>query len=133
MSSSTPDEQAIHDLHEAWIAAANTGDIDRLLALMAADAVFLNPGEAPLGRAGFPAKFTGAHRQFHIACTSDVEEVVVAGDVAYTRCRDALSVTPRGAGASTTRLSGHRLTVYRRQPDGRWLLARDANTLTPVA
>jgi ketosteroid isomerase-like protein len=25
------------------------------------------------------------------------------------------------------------MTVFRKQPDGRWLLARDANTLSPVA
>jgi ketosteroid isomerase-like protein len=30
-------------------------------------------------------------------------------------------------------LAGHRITVYRKQPDGRWLLARDAHTLSPVA
>jgi ketosteroid isomerase-like protein len=30
-------------------------------------------------------------------------------------------------------LAGHRLTVYRKQPDGRWLLVRDAHTLSPVA
>jgi ketosteroid isomerase-like protein len=29
------------------------------------------------------------------------------------------------------RLAGHRLTVYRKQLDGRWLLARDAHTLSP--
>jgi ketosteroid isomerase-like protein len=29
-------------------------------------------------------------------------------------------------------LAGYRLTVYRKHPDGRWLLARDAHTLTPV-
>ena len=31
-----------------------------------------------------------------------------------------------------TQLAGHRITVYRKQPDGRWLLARDAHTLSPV-
>jgi len=25
------------------------------------------------------------------------------------------------------------MTIYRKQPDGRWLLARDANVLSPVA
>jgi ketosteroid isomerase-like protein len=42
-----------------------------------------------------------------------------------------LSVTPR-AGGETVQLAGYRLTVYRKQPDGRWLLARDAHTVVPV-
>jgi ketosteroid isomerase-like protein len=29
-------------------------------------------------------------------------------------------------------LAGHRITVYRKQDDNRWLLARDAHTLSPV-
>jgi uncharacterized protein (TIGR02246 family) len=131
MSSTSTDEQAIRDLHEAWIVAVNTGDTDRLLCLMADDAVFMNPGEEPLRRDGFPAKFTSAHRRFHIRCLSELEEVAVLGDLAWTRCRDSLCVTPRD-GDATTRLAGHRLTLYRRQPDGRWLLSRDANTLTPT-
>jgi ketosteroid isomerase-like protein len=44
---------------------------------------------------------------------------------------DALSVTPR-AGGEATHLAGYRITVYRKQSDGRWLLARDAHTLSPV-
>lgn len=126
------DDRAIRAVHEAWITAANTSDIDRLLALMTGDAVFLNPGEAPLGRDGFPGKFMAAHRQFHIRCVSELEEIVVAGDHAHTLCRDTLEATQRDGGEAM-HLAGHRLTVYRRQPDGRWLLARDANTLSPAA
>jgi ketosteroid isomerase-like protein len=28
---------------------------------------------------------------------------------------------------------GHRIAIYRKQPDGCWPLARDAHTLSPVA
>lgn len=126
-----PDEQAIRDVHSAWIAAVNAGDLDRLLGLMADDVVFLNPGEAPLGRDAFPAKFLGGHKQFHIRCVSELEEVVLAGGVAWTRARDSLSAIPH-AGGKAMQLAGYRLTVYRRQPDGRWLLARDAHTLAPL-
>ena len=126
------DEQAIRDIHANWIDAVNGGDLDRLLALMADDVVFLNPGRAPVGREGFPVGFASAHEQSRIRCISELEEVVIAGEVAYTRCRDSLTVTPRG-GEETMELSGHRITIYRKQPDGRWLLARDANTLSPVA
>lgn len=127
-----PDEIAIRAVHSTWIDAVNAGDLARLLPLMSDDVVFLTPGQAPIGRDGFSANFSAAHQQLRIRCRSELEEVVVVGEVAYTRSRDALSVTPR-AGGETAQLAGHRITVYRKQPDGRWLLARDAHTLSPVA
>ena len=127
-----PDEQAIRELHSIWIDAVNAGDLAHLLTLMADDVVLLNPGRAPVGREGFSAVFSSAHQQARIHCVSDLEEVVVVGEVAYTLSRDSLSVTPR-AGGEAMHLAGHRITVYRKQPDGRWLVARDAHTLSPVA
>lgn len=126
------DERAVRALHAAWIDAVNGGDLARLLGLMADDAVFLSPGRQPLGPEEFPAGFAAAHQHSRIRCVSELQDVVVAGDVAYTVCRDSLRVTPRGDGAALE-LAGHRMSVYRRQPDGRWLLARDAHTLVPVS
>jgi uncharacterized protein (TIGR02246 family) len=126
-----PDEREIREVHSTWISAVNGGDLVRLLTLMAGDVVFVSPGQAPFGRDGFSANFSAAHKQVRISCSSELEEVVVIGEVAYTRSRDALSVTPR-AGGKATQLAGHRITVYRKQSDGRWLLARDAHTLSPV-
>ena len=125
------DEQKIHEVHSIWIDAVNCGDLVRLLTLMTEDVVFLNPGQAPFGRDGFSAAFSTAHQKVQLRCISELEEVVVVGEVAYTRSRDALSVTPQ-SGGETTQLAGHRLTVYRKQPAGHWLLARDAHTLSPV-
>ena len=125
------DERAIREVHTTWIDAVNGGDLVRLFTLMADDVVFLNPGQAPFGRDRFPVGFSAAHQQSRIRCISELEEIVVVGEVAYTRSRDALSVTPR-AGGEATQLAGYRITVYRKQPDGRWLLARDAHTLSPV-
>ncbi len=125
------DERQIREMHSTWIEAVNAGDLVRLLTLMTDDVVFLNPGQSPFGRDGFSANFAAAHQKDRIRCISELEEAVVGGEVAYTRSRDALSVTPR-AGGETMQLVGHRITVYRKQPEGRWLLARDAHTLTPV-
>jgi uncharacterized protein (TIGR02246 family) len=126
-----PDEQKIRAVHSTWIDAVNVGDLACLLTLMTDDAVFLNPGKAPFGRDGFSANFSAAHEQLRIRCISELEEVIVVGDVAYTRSRDALYVTPR-AGGEATHLAGYRISVYREQPNGRWLLARDAHTLSTV-
>ena len=127
-----PDEGAIREVHSTWIAAVNAGDLARLLGLMADDVVFLNPGQASFGRDGFSPGFSAAHEQARIHCISELEDVVVVGEVAYTLSRDSVSVTPR-AGDEEMQFAGHRITVYRKQPDGRWLLARDAHTLSPVA
>jgi uncharacterized protein (TIGR02246 family) len=126
-----PDEQAIQALHSTWINAVNAGDLPLLLTLMTDDVAFITPGQAPFGRAAFSANFSAAHQQLRIHCSSELEEVVVAGEVAYTRARDALAVSPRAGGAAS-QLAGHRITIYRKQPDGRWLLARDAHTLSPA-
>ena len=125
------DERQIREVHSTWIEAVNAGDLVRLLTLMTDDVVFLNPGQSPFGRDGFSANYSAAHQQVRIRCISELEEVVVVDEVAYTRSRDALSVTPR-AGGESTRHAGHRITVYRKHSDGRWLLARDAHTLSPV-
>ena len=125
----SPEEQDIRHAHATWISAVNSVDVDLLLTLMTDDAVFLNPGQQPCGPNGFHANFTAAKDQFAFACASEIEEVSVAGDIAYVRSRDDLRITPR-AGGPEVKLAGHRLTIYRRRKDGQWLLARDAHTLS---
>lgn len=128
----TSDESEIRRAHSNWIDAVNAGDLARLLPLVTEDVVFLTPGQAPTGMEGLWSHLMAAHQQMRIDCTSELEEVVVIGEVAYTRSCDALSVTPR-AGGATARLAGHRMTVYRKQRDGRWLLSRDVHTLSGAA
>lgn len=125
------DERAIREFHSTWIEAVNAGDLDRLLSLMTDDVVFVGPGQAPFGRVVFGPHFSAAHLQARIRCESELEEVVVVGDIAHTRARDTLSVVPR-SGGKPMQLAGHRMTIYRKQSDGRWLLARDAHTLTVI-
>ena len=126
------DEQEIRTVHSIWIDAVNAGDLARLLTLVAEDVVFLTPGHAPFGREGFSSNFMAAHQQMRIFCASQLEEVIVASEVAYTRSQDALSVTPR-SGGKVAQFAGYRMTVYRKHRDGRWLLSRDVHTLFAVA
>lgn len=128
----TSDDREIRTVHSSWIDAVNAGDLARLLTFAAEDVVFIAPGQAPIDREGFSSNFVAAHRRMRICCTSELEEVVVVGEVAYTRSRDELSVTPQ-AGGKPAQFAGHRMTVYRKQCDGRWLLSRDVHTLSAVA
>ena len=127
-----PEERDIRELHGTWIAAVNAGDLPTLLSLMQDDVLFLGPGETPSGRDAFSPRFSAAHQQARINCISELQNVVVVGEVAYTLSQDMLSVAPR-AGGEEMRFAGYRSTVYRKQPDSRWLLARDTHTLSPVA
>ncbi len=125
-------EAEIRALHERWIAAVNAGDLPFLLTVLADDAVLMNPGGPAIDRDGFAVNFRSSLEQLHLHCASEPLEIVVSGDLAYTRCRDSLSVTPRAGGAES-RFAGDRLTIWRREVDGRWRLARDAHTLAPIA
>jgi uncharacterized protein (TIGR02246 family) len=125
------DDQAIRALHATWIDAVNAGDLAKLLGWMTDDCVLLGPGQPPLGREGFPAVFTSGHAQGRLRCTSELQEVAVIGDIAYTRSHDTVSVEPPTG--APVHLAGDRLTIYRRHPDGRWLLARSAHTLIVVS
>ena len=130
-TSASVEEQRVRESHAAYIAAVNAADLAKVLSLMTDDVVLINPHQAPFGRDAFPAGFRGGHAAYELRCASDIEEVVVAGDVAYMRCRDSLSLKPRDGGAPSA-MAGYRLSIYRRAPDGRWLLARDMHALAPV-
>ncbi len=125
----TTNEQLIHATHDRWIAAVNAGDLPTLLALVTDDVVFLNPGQPPLNKAEFEAHFNSATGRARIQCTSELDEVVVERSMAYARSHDSVSVTLADSDETNT-FTGDRITIYRQQADGRWLLARDIHTVS---
>ena len=120
------DERAIHKLVDDWMIASKAGDHATLLTLMTDDVVFMVPGREPFGKEAFAAASQGM-QGMRIEGTSDIVELQVLGDWAYLRNRLNVTITPPG-GSPTTR-SGYTLTILRKEADGRWLLARDANLL----
>ncbi len=126
----TSDEQAIRDLISTWMAATKAGDQATVLSLMTDDVVFMVPGQQPFGKEAFAAASRGM-QGVEFAGTSEVIELQVIGDWAWIRTRLRVVITPPG-GKQMAR-SGYTLSVLRKQSDGRWLLARDANLLTTEA
>ena len=120
------DERAIRDLVATWMAASKAGDQDTVLGLMTDDVVFMVPGREPFGKEAFAAASQGM-QGMRIEGTSDIVELQVLGDWAYLRNRLNVTITPPGG--SPTMRSGYTLTILRKEADGRWLLARDANLL----
>jgi uncharacterized protein (TIGR02246 family) len=121
------DERAIRDLVARWMAASQAGDTPTVLSLMTDDVEFLVPGREPFGKAAFAA---AAHNMQGVRMDgrSEIRELKVLGDWAYLRGYLEVSVTPPGG--NSVRRAGHTLTIFNKQADGRWLLARDANLLT---
>ena len=124
----TEDEHAIREVIDTWMAASTTGDTATVLSLMADDVVFLTPGQEPFGKKKFAelqSSMVGTRLEGH----ADVREVHVSGDMGYTWTYLELAVTPDD-GTPTVHRSGYTLTVFKRLPNDRWVLARDANLLT---
>ena len=92
--------------------------------------MFLVPGQNPMRKADF-AKAAAAQSgkgATRFEGVSDIQEVTVLGDWAYMWTK--LRVTGISPGGDAMVRSGHTLSVLRKH-DGRWLIARDANLLTP--
>jgi uncharacterized protein (TIGR02246 family) len=125
------DERAIRQLVALWHRATAVSDVDAIAPLISDDAVFLTTGGPPLrGRGAFIAQLRQLLATHRIQSSGEVQEVAVAGDLAYCWTLLDVRITPTAGGAAVTR-SGHTLSILRKRPDGRWQLTRDANLLPP--
>jgi len=124
------DARAIRDLVATWMSASRAGDTPTVLGLMTDDVLFMVPGREPFGKQEFAAMSQGM-KGVRVEGSSEIRELEVLGDWAYLRSYLQVSVTPPGG--NSVKRTGYTLTILRKQPDGRWLLARDANLLTPQA
>lgn len=128
------DERAIRELVDTWMSASLAGDTEKVLTLMADDAVFQVVGQEPFGKEAFRERAkAGPAQKSDVKFEAEnriVELKVLPGGWAYMRNHVRVAITPKG-GAPMTR-AGYTLTVLRKEPDGRWVLARDANLLAPV-
>ena len=120
------DERAIRDVINEWHHATAAGDVDAVLRLMTDDILFLVPGREPFGKAEFEAA-SRKQSDVSIEGSSEIEEIHVVGDWGWARTRITVSMTPPDGDAN--RRSGSTLSIFRREPDGNWRLARDANLL----
>jgi uncharacterized protein (TIGR02246 family) len=127
-TSMATDEQQIRNLMAEWSRRTADGDVEGVLALMTDDAVFLTPGNPPMTKAGFEAGFRSFAGKVEIEATQDVKDLQVSGDLAYAWSHLSVVMTNTETGGRTERV-GHVLTVFRKSPAGKWLLARDANLL----
>jgi uncharacterized protein (TIGR02246 family) len=121
------DERAIRELMARWFDATRKGDSQTVLSLMTDDVLFMVAGREPFGKEAFQ-RASDDMSGTRIDGTSDIRELRVLDGWAFMRTYISMTMTPP-EGASVTR-SGYTLTILRKEADGRWQLARDANLLT---
>ena len=102
----------------------NAGDVEGWVALFDEGAVYMPPGMPPVTtREGLRdvarAGFTSWRSEIEIV----PEEIVVLGAWAFARDRVTGTATPRAGGESVS-IDMKQIVIYRRQPDGRWMIAR---------
>lgn len=126
------EKQKIREVIDTWMRASAEGDLDRVLGLMAEDVVFLLPGQQPMrGRKAFAVASRAAIGKVRFEGRPEIQEIQIAGNFAFCWNYLSLTVTPLPDGTPRQR-AGHILSVFRKEPDGRWVLYRDANLLTAV-
>ena len=122
----SPDERAIRDLVAIWLSASQAGDTQTVLSLMADDALFMVPGREPFDKEAFAIASQGM-AGVRMEATGEIRELKVLGDWAYMRSYIQVTMTPPEG--EPVRRAGHTLTILRKEPNGKWVLARDANLL----
>jgi uncharacterized protein (TIGR02246 family) len=122
------DEHAIRKLIDDWMQATARGDLETVLSLMSDDVVFMTTGREPFGKKEFAAQSQGL-KDVKIEGVAKPVEIKVLGDWAYLRNHIDLTMTPKGQ--QPKKRAGYTLTILNRQPDGRWVITRDANLMPP--
>jgi uncharacterized protein (TIGR02246 family) len=124
---------------QAVIDAYNKSDIEALAANYTEDAWHISPRRAPaVGRSAIAAFFAPAMKSYSMQSTPKVLNVDIVGEAATMISESELRGSPRpGAvgrdGAALPAFTERRtnLTVFKKQPDGRWLIHRFIDT-SPV-
>jgi uncharacterized protein (TIGR02246 family) len=123
---SAADLAAIRAADTAFSTAAGAGDAAGLAAMYVPNASLMPPNAATVRGREAIQKFWGDFIDaYRVNIALKAEEVEGHGDLAYSRGRYTLDLTPKAKGPPAAHDEGKFLTIFRRQPDGIWLLAVD--------
>lgn len=134
-ASTDADVTAIKALNEKWAAAQTAGNVEGILAPLAADFVLMPPNES--AQTGIPAARAWVEKLLaqvtFTSGTAALDEVIVSGDWAFARGTFSATSQPKSGGSPTTSATKYAL-LLRRQADGSWKIARDIwNAAPPLA
>ena len=124
-TSSATDTDAIRLMYAAFVAAKLDRDVQRELSFVTDDAVYSPPGIPDVaGKAALRAWWTSREAADSLEVFDlDPGEVIVAGDLAYSRGTSTSRFRNRRTGQISNQVVRH-LDILRRQPNGQWLISR---------
>ena len=122
------EEHAIRQLVDTWLKASESGDVNTILTLMADDVIFMVHGREPFSKEEFVQNYKQM-KGIKLKTESDIQEIKVLGEWAWMR--NFLKVSFMPDEGEPTKHSGYVLTILRKTSDGKWVITRDANLLTP--
>jgi len=126
--------QALLETDRAWATQASAGkNVDSVLAYWSEDARVVMPGQATLqGQSAIRAMVTSgfATPGFHVSWSPETAVVSQSGDLGYVIGTNEF-IVPDSTG-KTSKLIGRYLTVWRKEPDGRWRCVLDYSTPSPA-
>lgn len=110
---------------EQWYAAFGAGDAVAMGKLYASDAVLVLQGETFQGRTEIEAFHRGNFEKAKFTCTFTIIGMAAVDKLAAVWGDDSCADAPKSGGPPAD-WKGRWLMVYQRQPDGSWIIVRDA-------
>lgn len=124
MSSPASDRSTPAGVRAAWIAAVAANDPDALRPLLTEDYEVWAHATPPLrGIDAAVGAMRAALERYHIEQSFEPVETVIAGDWAFERGMERMTITPIAGGSPQT-LTQRALLILRRGSDGNWRYAR---------
>ena len=117
---------AIDEYNRRLAIATSKGDIPALEQLIAVDHVTLAPDQPPVvGRKASIEIMRGALERFRVTESHHATKTEVASSLAYQWGGFSVSLVEKSGGQTLSR-AGKYLRVYRRCPDGSWMMIVDS-------
>lgn len=108
----------IKDFVREWNKAANSGDIDKLMSIIADNCVRIPPNAPPIiGKEAIRNDLQQMFDMYNLDGDEAVIEFYVSGDFAFSRGTWEYSLTPK-AGGDSFKINGNMIDIYQKQPDG---------------
>jgi len=121
------DLKALRQVHDDWIAAYASGDVDALERFYLPTSVIMPDGRPTCtGWDEIRAFFVPGFERFNYQADANLQSVTVSGDLAALHGEVKIALTPKAGGDTITRTLRY-LIVFTRHTDGSWRILLDAD------
>jgi len=115
------DEEAIRRWHQEVQDASNAGDFEAYASHWADDMIWMPPHMPPMpGKESCMGMFSGFVDNYEVDQKVTIEEIVVSGDIAFSRFFSMDKLTAKSDGSKMA-MDNKNIFIFKRQSDGSWL------------